>query len=194
MNNKQLTELFQKIGEKDVQYKRARLIVLQNASQGNFWLIGGFLYRTLVKALYGGTDYAKDFDFIVENPNPCLSLPSGWTLSENRFRNPKFISDESEIDFVPLKEVYAIKKRSLPHSLDSFLCGTPLNIHSLAYEVRTHEIFGDIGISSLEQKIIRVNDMGMAEDFAKLYNTTVEEIISRKADELGFRPEYPKPL
>jgi len=42
MNNKQLTELFQKIGEKDVQYKRARLIVLQNASQGNIWLIGGF--------------------------------------------------------------------------------------------------------------------------------------------------------
>jgi len=188
--SKYLSEIFKRISEEDESYKLSREIVLANSSEGNVWLIGGFVYGTLANFLYGTRRPAKDFDFIVENPNLEIVLPDSWTLCESRYKNPKFKSREMEIDFVPLARCHAIVKRNLPVTFDNYMKGNPLNIHSIAYNIKSEQVIGEVGISALEEKVVRVNDMEMAEDLARFYNTSINQIIRKKARELGFRAEF----
>ena len=191
INKSNLSGTFRRIAECDESFKEALSIVEQNTADGRIWLIGGFLYKTLANYLYGTSKPSKDFDFIIECPNQQIVLPENWRLSKSRFGNSKFAkTDKSlEIDFVPLSRVHGIIKRRIPPSIQNYLSGVPLSIHYLAYETKSGILEGDVGLASLEQKFVRLHNLEMAEDAARLYNTTVNEMITKKARELGFRAE-----
>ena len=185
----QLTGIFKEVIQ-DEQAQQAIEIVRKN-SQGRIWIIGGFVYRTLARKLYGGIEKpVKDYDFIVEQPNPAIELPDGWKRTLNHFGNPKFVGD-FQIDFVPLRMVYSILKRGVPATIENYLNGTPLNVESIAYDVAGERVIGDTGISALERRVVAVNNPDMAKDVAYwIFLKSVNEIIRKKAEELGFQAEY----
>ena len=186
-----LSEVFKERTAKDLFFVDA-LSIVQNNSSGEIWLIGGFLYRNLVNGSYGNCEKpAKDFDFIVENADESIVLPEGWRKALNTFGNPKFIGpSEQEIDFVPLEKVYSIEKRKIKNPrIEDYLSGAPLNIHSIAYDVQEHRVIGDAGISALERKVVAVHHLEMAQDAAGIYETSVNDMIQKKSEELGFKAE-----
>jgi hypothetical protein len=187
----ELSGIFRTIAESDESFQEALSIVKQNAANGRIWLIGGFLYKTLANYLYDTIKHSKDFDFIIECPNQEIVLPENWQLNRNRFGNPKFTrADKSlELDFIPIDRVYSIMKRRISPAIRNHLNGVPLNIHCLVYETKKGILEGDAGLAGLEQKVVRVYNLEMAEDAARLYGTTVNEMIAQKAGELGFKAE-----
>jgi len=190
MTAEQLTEILQRRFTPDF---REQLEIVRRNSRGKIWVIGGFVYKTLASELYGREIKTKDVDFLVENPNPEIVLPEGWKITLNHFGNPKFIPPDGKEkpDFVPLARVYSILKRRLPPEIENYLSGTPLNVQSIAYEV-DGRIIGDAGISALEKRVVAVHNLDMAKDVAYwIYNKTVNDIIKKAADELGFQAEYP---
>lgn len=172
----------------DKDFQEALDIVRENSS-GKIWLIGGFLYKNLAHSLYGSKKSTKDFDLIIENANTELVLPENWVEKENHFGSPKLINGEKQIDFIPLSNLYYIQTKNLVPCINNFLEGGGLNIHCLSYDIFGKEILGDIGIKSLEQKIISVYNLEMLEYGAKIYEKTPNEIIKTKAEELGFRAQ-----
>ena len=187
-----LNKIFDRIIIYDKDYTEALTIIRQNSMEGNIWLIGSYIYKNLANVSYSsGEIKTKDLDFIVENPNSELALPNNWKLSQNRFGNPKFVrEDRFDIDFIPLENIYQIVKRKQEPSIKNFLIGVPLNIHCFAYECNSNKLLGEAGIQSLMEKVVAVNDLEMAQDAAKLYDTTVNEMIRKKSQELGFKAEY----
>ena len=178
----ELAEQLRELLEKNECYQEALKIVKSNF-HGKVWLIGGAVYKTL---LFKNCNQTKDFDFIVESPNKEIVLPEGWRIKNNRFGTLKFVSEMKEIDFVPLKEVIHIKSKGLEATIENYLAYTPLNIHSIAYDIKKKKLLGEIGIAALEEKVIRVNDFEMASKMVGKYGISLREMLKNKAQELGF--------
>jgi len=187
---KDLLNIIKKKILEDESFKEALNLTRKNSS-GKIWLIGGFLYKNLVKELYGTCKKsAKDFDLIVERANKKLVLPAGWKKERNIFGNPKLFDGKTEIDFVPLDEIYYIKKYRLKPCIESHLEGVPFNIHYLVYDIFDNKIVGDVGVRALEEKVVRAYNLEMLEYVARKYNTTMNEMIKKKAEVLGFGAEF----
>jgi hypothetical protein len=172
----------------DKNFQEALEIVRKNSS-GKIWLVGGFLYKNLAHYLYGSKKSTKDFDLIAENSNSKLILSENWRIKKNHFDGLKFVNREKQIDFMPLNNLYYIKINNLNPCIDNFLEGGGLNIHCLVYDILGKEIFGDVGIRALEQKVISGYNLKMLEYGARKYGKTSNEIIKTKAEELGFRAQ-----
>ena len=185
-----LSDIFKNIISKDKYFQLALKVVKENSLNDNIWVIGSFIYKNLADYFYENINSAKDIDFIVEKISPKISIPDNWTINKTRFGNPRLKNNIGiEIDIIPLEEVYVIKKRKLSSSIENYLSGVPLNITSFAYDINKEKIEGIAGIESLGQKIVRINDLEMAQETAKIYETTVNEMIKKKANELKFKAE-----
>lgn len=188
-----LTKTFLKVVKDDKKFQQAVQIVREN-SQGKFWLIGGGLFRNIVKGLYGiNFPLIKDFDFIVEKPNSKLILPEGWKVSTNSFGNPKLISpDNLQIDFVYLDNLHQLRLRGFKPSIERYLETTPLTVQSIIFDFSKHKVFGPVGIKAILSKTVAANDLKWAKWYVKTINLTVEEYIKREADRLNFKLVLPK--
>ena len=91
-----------------------------------------------------------------------------------------------QIDIVPLTEINSVILRGLAPTIENYLTGVPLTIQSLAYNIDTKELIGDVGIKALQTKIVAINDLKQLQIAARKRNQTPEEYISIKAKSLGF--------
>jgi len=189
------TKLFLDGMEGCKEFDEALSIVRMN-SLGNVWLIGGSVYRTIASQLYGIQKPDVDFDFIIEKPTSVkdFNLPEKWTVSANRFGNPKLIGPTQNIDFVPLKNIYSIKHRNLESSIDVYLTGVPLTIQSIAYDVTKNKVIGNIGMLALRNKVVEVNDLYYAQYCVLKKGKSLNEYIHEKADGLNFTAIYPNEM
>jgi hypothetical protein len=181
---KSLADKFQPFLE-NLTFKDVLDLVKQN-SQGKIWIIGGFLYKNLASALYNIPPYEYDIDFIVEHKNKELKKVDGWEIQTNRYANPNYVNDKCKMSFTDIHKAIRISGFRNPTILD-FILDTPLNIQSIAYDISNNSLVGDLGISALKEKVVRINNMAQAEFYAKRKNKTLEEIVSDKAGELGFQ-------
>lgn len=185
-----LSRIFQQVAAEDTKFQESLEVVRQNSS-GRIWLTGGFLYKNLAHYLYGSKKETKDFDFIVEKANPSIILPDGWHQEINRFGNLKFINRSKEIedDFILLPEMFYIKESKLTPRIANYFAGMPLNIHCLAYDIQEQKVIGMTGIRALEERIVRAHNLEMLKYGARAYHTTPNDMIRKKASELGFLVE-----
>ncbi|MBU2523368.1 MAG: hypothetical protein KKE23_03715 [Nanoarchaeota archaeon] len=191
LNKKELCTILGNALKNDKSFERALMIVGANSFNGNIWIIGGFVYQTLANQIYGTDHILKDYDFIVQNPMARVAGPPGWTVQRGTQNYPKLIQSSGEmiIDFIPLNEIYSIKKRNLKPTIQNFLSGTPLDIQSIAYEVNNKTLEGDLGIQSLENKIVRINNFQMAAEYINMKNGGMNKYLSNIATNLDFKAE-----
>lgn len=162
------------------------LEIVERNSSGNIWLIGGLVYRNLAHILYDVEKPETDYDFIVEKPKKIV-LPSNWKLKKNRYDGPKFVGEKFNIDFIPLSSVHSILRRKLDFTFENYLTGTPLTIQSIGYSIDDKKILGDVGLRALLDRTVGVNNLEQAEIYSFKKGRSIEEIIRRKAESLGFR-------
>lgn len=182
-----LTNLFLKTVENDTDFKEAVNLVKKNSS-GNIWLVGGFLYQNLTAELYGlPKKKAKDIDFIVENLKEKIILPKNWKEKVTGYGNPKLVkSDGLIIDLVPLDNINSIIRRGLLATIENYLTGVPLNIQSIVFDVNSNNVFGDIGIKAMFNKVVIINDLKQAKINSKHKKKPINQIVKEKAELLGF--------
>lgn len=192
LNLEELSKVLKGKLYKNEQYQETLYLTKLNAS-GKIWLFGGALYKTLINQLYNKKIFTKDFDFLVEKINKKIILTQNWKRIHGKFTNPKFqqIKGRLELDIVALNNVHYLKENSLKPNITNFLDVAPLNIFSLVYDLNSEKLIGSIGKQALEKKIIRVHNLGSAKTMAKMYNTTIKNMIAQKAEELNFKAEYP---
>lgn len=190
---KQEFELYLKHSlDKREDYKEALELTKINSS-GQIYLFGGGVYRILSNYPHKNQIKLKDYDFLVEEINFKIRYPGGWEKITGNFSNPKFRNNLNglKLDIVPIDNIYHIKKSFLEPSVESFLSVAPLNIFSLVYNIKDRKLIGDIGLEGISQRIVKVNNLKCADEMAKLYHKSIEQIIEEKAKALNFKAEYP---
>lgn len=169
--------------------ERAVDFVRKNTS-GKVWIIGGFVYRGIASQIYG-TKFpdGKDFDFLSEKINHEIRQ-DGFEIGRNRFGSFKFKKEGVSIDLVEIRNLYSVVSRGVAPEISNYLTGVPLNIQSIAYDLDSNLIIGEVGASAIGERIVRVNDWHFAEYAAEKKGISVEEMIKKKAEELEFRTFY----
>jgi len=173
-------------GQKE--FSEARSIVFNNGF-GDIWLIQESVYKNLAHILHAIPQSPIGFKFIVQIPTEYreMQLPRGWELTTNGFGNPKFISKEFTIDYIPLNNINSIQRRGLNPSIESYLTGTSLTVDSIAFNVLTQQVVGEIGIRAIFDRSVGVNDDVEAEIEASKKGKTVEQYLQERARDLRFR-------
>ena len=183
MDKKKISERFAGLISEDRDYKEALGIARSNSS-GKIWMIGGAVYIPL---LFGGGKNVKDYDFVVDGGLvEEIMVSEEYEICKNHFGGLKLLSDSMEIDLMVLSNMYQIVARSLNPTIENLLEATPLNIHSIAYDIEKNEVVGEIGLNAIKERVLRINDLEMANHWAKAYGKTLEGMFSKKASELGF--------
>lgn len=160
--------------------------LVKNNSQGNIYLVGGTVSRTLVCELYGGIQKNQDFDFVVDSLNENLVIPNGWKVTFEKFGNPTFKKNQVEIDIFPLSDHEYIKKNKLEPTIQNFLDGVPFSIQALVFDIRNEKLIGKTGIESLRTMKYKVHNVESAKEVAKMKKVTINERMKQKGKSLNF--------
>ena len=172
----------------DEKFREAVGVVSVN-SRGKIWLIGGFLYKTLIKEVYGTEIQCKDFDFIVERTRGRLDLPEGWKSRTNRFGNPELSSKDNCVDLIPLSNLLYLRKKKIEPSIDNLLASVNFSVFALAFYLREEKIIDGGGVSALEEKVVRVHNLEAAKLSSEIYSTPINDMLRLRAEELRFTAE-----
>ncbi len=184
------TELFLKVAKTYPEYEEAVGMVKAN-SAGHVWLIGGFVCRSIIQELYGiPMSKEVDLDFVVEKARP-ITVPDGWKLEQNKYGNPKLVGPTYEIDYIPLESVHSVLRRGLAPTIENFLSGTPLNVQSIAFDITNNQIIGEIGIKSIKDKVVAINDLEQAKHRAAKKGVTPNDLVTNIASQFQFQAVYP---
>jgi hypothetical protein len=159
------------------------LRIVKTNSEGKVWLIGGFLYKTLAGLLYDYKPHIKDFDFIIEKVKFPLTIPEAWEELKTSYNNPKLKRGDLILDLVPLNNIHSIQRRNLNPSIENYLSGTPLTVQSIAFDIDSQEMMGEIGLKSLFDKVIAINNR---EEYIHSTDKYGEVYSIQKAKELSF--------
>jgi hypothetical protein len=161
------------------------LDLVKKNSRGKIWIIGGFVYRNLVSALYGGDAYNHDIDFIVEERNDILTEVPGWQIQINKYGSQNYVKESNRMSFTDIRKVIRVSGTTNP-TIEEFIEETPLNIQSIAYDLVENKLIGEKGIEAILHKTSSINNAGQAEFYAKRKGKDLDELIKEKARELHF--------
>lgn len=199
--------------------------LIKEYSQGRRWLMGSYLYGNFIKFVYGKElnltkQFYRDVDFLVENVKKEINKESishkfkDWDVRPTSYGSFSFAKSGRSVDLNYLFNFYPITlwKRSPNISIGDILESAPLTIQSMVYSCDDKKILGKTGISSIENKLIKINNKGNAKLGTELklkeknrdnkeYIITSEEILKEinkeikdKAKEIGFEYELLKNL
>jgi len=195
-----LTEHFKNGVKNSRDFLEALQIAKNNIVGGNIWVMGGTVYRSIVRSLY---DYAIeenfDFDFIVENPvnTKNISLTSGWKLIRTGLGEPRFVKDNKQIDFVFIDnsvnppDKKKVNKMTIQEKIESYFRHVMLTVQAIVYDVNADKVYGKLASSALKRKLIEVNNLDECLSFCKRRKISVREFFRRKAESLNFTAIYP---
>jgi len=190
----EFTLVFERFLRESPEFPEVFDIVKRN-SQGRIWIIGGFVYRNIIRNIYGElpTPIEIDIDFLIERSSKKRDLyaPSGWDLKITDYGNPYLLRGKTRIDLNYLFSFHSIHARKLRPKFKHFFTGTPMDIQSIAYDLtdKSVGVHGWRGINAIKRKIVRINNLEEAKFEVKNKGISIEDLVSQKAEELNFNYE-----
>ena len=160
----EFTVVFEKFLKESSEFSEVFDIVKRN-SQGRIWIIGGFVYRNIIRNIYGEipTPPEIDIDFLIEksSKNRNLYAPEGWDLKITDYGNPYLLRGKTRIDLNYLFSFHSINARKLGQKFKHFFTGTPMDIQSIAYDLTDKNVgvSGWRGIDAIKRKLVRINNL-----------------------------------
>ena len=181
------------------------LTILRTNKAGRVWLVGGTIYRTLARFLYGKLPQLNgdpDYDLTYTNKLPHkLSLPSCWTFEPKPNHTPepfdpydkdRLTNGKAKADLIHLEEWWIFDKLGCAPTLESYLDTVPLDIQAIAYDP-VDRVFHDAGCrDALESRTVRIRcpqNAAIAAQRAILPNA--HAYAELKARSLGFTVYQP---
>lgn len=180
---------YKKIIDSNTLIQKAIATAALNSDGGNLWLIGGVVYKTLNKLLYGtkiqGTmKEFSDVDILSENLKKEINS-RGYELTYTSLGEPRLRDGDFQIDLIKLANVDYIKRNNLVPSIENYLISTSTDVQSIAYDLRNERLLG-IGVSALLRRKISINNRDMLESYCKLRGITPQNYLEKLSKSLDI--------
>ncbi len=197
----EFTEIFENFLKRYSEFSEISEIARKNTRsmgrniEGRIWIIGGFVYRPIIEALYGEIPKLSetDIDFLIQRGPASQDVytpkEKGWEIKRTESGYYYVINEEKKtrIDLNYLYNFPSILARNPHPRMGNFFGATPLNVQSIAYKLTGKRgIIGDIGIRAIRSKIVRVNNLEAVKFEANKRKETVEDLVIEKAKEINF--------
>ena len=155
------------------------------------YLVGGYLYRTLVYELFGKEKAgAADIDFIVGDLNSAR-IPEKYEVRMNSYGSPKLKKESLSIDVWRLCQHTNFSLCDREPSIENYLDLVPITTQSLAYDISNDTLMGEIGMESILTRTIAINNKKTYEKYHEIRKHTGSipsnyDKLTLLAQELGF--------
>src|SRR3989338_7042195 len=184
---KNLSKIYTEFLKTSKVYKEVLRIVKLN-NKNRHWLIGGFVYRNLINLLYGTTLKKDiDIDILIEDWPKKYKTIEGWKIQSNFYGNPKFVKSKQCLDLIPLKSLYHFKAQNLKPTVKNYLGCTRYSVESIVFDTKNKKIIGPIGIKSIFERKIAINNLSSAKLSSNNRKTPIKKLLSEKAKSLDFK-------
>ena len=198
---------------KDPNFKDVYQMVI-NRSKTKPYLVGGKLYRTLVEIIYDypARSHSCDFDFAAEdirkNKKRKKIRERGTIDANNDFFAPPVISAISaitarpspysgdsvkmrtesgcSIDLICIADLVTKNKIKYPATIEGYFSSVPLSIQAIAMDLDRCEIFGKVGIDSINEKFVWINNKDTLANYCNYKGYTIPSYIRDKTDSIRF--------
>lgn len=175
------------------------LRIAEKHSEGRIWIIGGFVYRNIIKEFYGRPyEEPIDIDFLVEEHKTKTKCPEGWVDGRTTIGDLSFSKgNKYRIDLNGLVNFHSISSNSLSPEIQDFYTYNPLNIQAISYDCDRMIVEGEEAIEAIKNQRVEVNyikeALWEADRISKKIGKpfSVNDLVRRKADELGFNYTLP---
>jgi 2-polyprenyl-3-methyl-5-hydroxy-6-metoxy-1,4-benzoquinol methylase len=197
---KKYSDIVTKYLDKDKRFLEI-LSLIENSAKGEVLLVGGKVFRPLIKELYNiPCENNCDYDLITENlvNIKTLELPKDWKVTKTGLGEPRIINGERQIDLIFLDHAVNphvklnLKEMSTDEKINSYFQRVPLNIQMLAYNLNSKKVIGKEGLRSIKEKIISVNCIPECLEFCKRRKISIRKFLNTKINSEIFTKIYPK--
>jgi len=201
----EFTEIFEQFLKNYPEFSEISEIARRNSramgrrGHGRIWIIGGFVYRPIIKSLYGEIPEPSqvDVDLLIQRgpASQDLFIPKGWSPSITEAGYLYLDKGKIRIDLNYLYSFHSIISRHTKPSFRHFFTGTPMDIQSLAYDLTDKDVgvIGKRGIEAIKNRTVRINNFEEAMFEAQKRGTSIEDLVKQKATELCFSPDLKLP-
>lgn len=180
-------------------FQDALKITKKLVPEGKIWLIGGQVFRPILKELYN-IEYnsSSDFDFIIEQL-PLIrkkDIPKGFTLGKTGLGAPSLTKDDLQIDLIPLTDATRLSQQDLQlipseKRIWKYFQRVPLNIQAIVYDISNDSVIGQEAIEGIQNKVIKPMDLEECLSFCKRRGISLRKFFDTKIEGEIFRREYP---
>jgi len=209
--SKNLSKRLLTVLNKDPNFKDAYQMVC-NRSKTKPYLVGGKLYRTLIELMYDypARSHSCDFDFAVcevvkrkrfkektislhDGTFDYIQVPVNGTYGNGGSTKMR-TREGASIDLIDISGLKAVRAKKQPLSIEGYIGSVPLSVQAIAMDIEKCEVFGKVGLDSLNEKYVWVHNSFTMEQYIKYKGGTVDRYIKKKADSIRFGcPVKPKP-
>ncbi len=163
-----------------------------NNDWGKIYMIGRSVYQGTSMMAHEKVEVPPNLiHFATEKTPEKIELPSWLSLKKFNGSYLEIPIRDFSVKVTPLEKFRQISARHVLPYITHFLSGTPLNVHSLAFDMWDKKLIGDRGISAINTRTVAINNLETAKVIALQKRMSIEEMIERKARELNFTAIYP---
>lgn len=176
------SDIIQKAIKEDFEFQKSLEIVKKN-SNGKIWIMGSFVFRNIASAIHNlPKPVFKDYDFVVEELNKNVNIDNNL----NTFGGLKIKNKEVSIDIWELRKTYLITRLNLEPTIENCLKTASLSIQSIAFNLEENKILGSVGLRSILEKNISVNNMQNFKYYTERKGLSLEEYLKNQIKKWGF--------
>lgn len=166
-------------------FRRAWDLVAKNCA-GKVWLTGGIVYQGLANRIRSFPVNCRSIDFLADETSQHPNFPREFEQISGSDKRRIIKNGNLKFTLRALPEDSYLKKSGKPADIEGYLESVPLNVQSVVYDIYDRQIIGQTGIEALTSKVVAVNNLEVAIKVGE-----IKRKIKEKAENLGFRPEYP---
>ncbi|MBW6442387.1 hypothetical protein K0A97_01230 [Patescibacteria group bacterium] len=176
--------------EKDPLYEEILEVGKRNSEEG-LWILGGYVYRTIIDHIYHSDTKKEqvDIDFLTQRMSEERYVPEGWKSGKTDFGDPCMMKGKYKIDINDMNTFHSITSNECEATIENILRNSPLTIQSIAWDLEKKKLLGNRGILAILYKTVGVNNLSEAEYESKRKGLFLEDLVSFKAQQLGFKPQ-----
>lgn len=186
----ELGEIYRRYAENDPEIWGGYNLV-KKYSSGKIWGIGSRVYIKLIEGIYGiNFNLKRDLDFLLEKPKEGKRLepPKGWHFRLTQYGTQYLKKGKKRIDMDFLSNMVSDKESKI----ENFFPLVPFNIQAIAYDFENGIIIGEGGIDAISKRILKINNLQIAEETAKRNGLTLDDFVKKRlgiltSDQFKFR-------
>ncbi len=154
--------------------------IINQVADGDIFLVGGFIYRTLISNIYQRDAGKSDLDFVVIGKIKEKELSRFEEHSKhNKYEGFRVSHRGLNIDICEMKSQYHIKKHNLQPTLKNYFDCVPLTIQAIAFDIKNNVILEQNAFDAIIRQEVIINNTLIDSDW-------LNKKATKKAEELGF--------
>lgn len=154
--------------------------IVRQATDGDVYLVGGFIYRTLISNIYQRNVMGCDLDFITTGKIKEKELAAFEEHQKHdKYEGFRATHKGVKIDLCEMKNQYHIKKHNLLPTLKNYFDHVPLTIQAIAFDIKNKVIFEQKAFNAIKNQEIIINNSLIDQDW-------LIKKATKKEEELGF--------